>query len=295
MSKTSERDIQALISMMDEPDPDIYEEISAKILLCGDEAMPFLEDAVEQSMDEKMRERLEFLQQRIRNEALGNELITWASENNHDLLDAWLRITKCFYPYSNTDAIDLDLHNIRKDIWIEMNDNLTALEQVKVFNHVFFEIYNFKGNTNDYYNPDNIFINKVLEFRMGNPLSLSMLYMLIAQEVDLPVLGINLPEHFVLAYMGERFDTENMKIQHDRALFYINVFGDGKAFSAEGINSFLHNLGMEPLPAFFAPCSNEQIVIRMLNNILYSFDRVGRSEKTIGLEAIRNRLEKDLL
>lgn len=295
MSKTSERDIQALVSMMDEPDPEIYDEISSHILSCGDEAMPFLEDAFERSLDETMRKRLELIQQRIRIESLGNELIDWASAKNDKLLDAWLSITKCFYPYLNTGVIHEQIQKIRKDIWLEMNDNLTALEQVKVFNHVFFDTHKFKGNTTDYYNPENIFINKVLENRMGNPLSLSMLYMLIAQEVDLPVRGINLPEHFVLAYMGERFDTESMTIHHDRALFYINVFSSGKAFSAEGINSFLHKLGMEPLPAYYAPCSNEEIVIRMLNNILYSFDRAGQSEKTHGLEALRNRLEKDLL
>ncbi len=295
MSKASERDIQALVSMMDEPDPEIYEEISSHILSCGDEAIPFLEDAFERSLDETMRKRLELIQQRIRIDSLGNELIDWATTKTDKLLDAWLSITKCFYPYFNAGVIHKQIQKIRKDIWLEMNDNLTALEQVKVFNHVFFETYGFKGNSKDYYNPENIFINKVLENRTGNPLSLSMLYMLIAQQVDLPVRGINLPEHFVLAYMGERFDTESMKIEHDRALFYLNVFSEGKAFSAEGINSFLHNLGMEPLPAFFVPCTNEDIVIRMLNNILHSFDRAGQGEKTIGLETLRNRLEKELL
>jgi len=63
----------------------------------------------------------------------------------------------------------------------------------------------------------------------------------------------------------------------------------------EGINSFLHNLGMEPLPAYFTPCSNSEMIIRMLNNILYSFDRAGKVDKTLGLEALRNRLEKELL
>lgn len=295
MTKTNERDIQALVSMMDEPDPEIYEEISAHILSCGDEAMPFLEDAFERSLNETMRGRVELLQQRIRNEILGEELIKWANEKDDDLLHAWIRITKCFYPYFDTDAIHEQIHHIRKDIWLEMNDNLTALEQVKVFNHIFFDTHKFKGNTTDYYNPENIFINKVLEKRMGNPLSLSMLYMLIAQQVDLPVRGINLPEHFVLAYMGERFDTESMRIYHDRALFYINVFNEGQAFSVEGINSFLHNLGMEPLPAYFTPCSNSEMIIRMLNNILYSFDRAGKVDKTLGLEALRNRLEKELL
>ena len=291
MTNNSERDIQALVSMVDEPDPEIYNEISSRLVSCGDEAMPFLENAYDRTVDSLMRERLDSLLHRIRYNQLSKSLLDWYTHDGNDLLYAWFEITRYFYPSFDKQDVKKHLEALRKDIWLEMNDNLTALEQIKVFNHVFYNIHNFKGNIDDYHNPENSFINRVLERRIGNPLSLGVIYMLVARDVDLPVRGINLPEHFVLAYMGERFDTETMKIHHDQPLFYINAFSGGSIFSANGINTFLHKLNMEPLPAFFEPCSNAEIIIRMLNNIIVSYDQAGQDSRTEGLESLRDKLQ----
>ncbi len=292
MQRNSERDIQALISMVDEPNPTVYDEISSRILSWGNAAMPFIEDAYYGTPDGEVRERLYSLLNRIRYEELSSFLIDWASSEKSDLLEAWLHVTEYFYPTFNKVTVNEHLAEIINDIWLEMNDNLTALEQIKVFNHIFYEIHGFKGNIEDYHNPENSFINKVLENKTGNPLSLSIIYMIIAQRVELPVRGINLPDHFVLTYMGERFDTTGMKIYFDRPLFYINAFSGGSVFSSNGINTFLLKLGLEPLPSFFEPCSHNEIIMRMLNNILVSFEHAGQPQKTIGIKDLRDRLEK---
>lgn len=292
MAKNSERDIQALVSMVDEPDPDVYNEISSRIVSLGNEAMPFLENAYYDTVDYEIRERLDSLLKRIRYEGLSSFLLEWVSSQNNDLLEAWIQITEYFYPAFDRETIQRHLVKIKNDIWLEMNENLTALEQIKVFNHIFYGLHNFKGNIDDYHNPDNSFIHKVLEKRIGNPLSLGVVYMIIAQKVGLPVRGINLPDHFVLAYMGERFDTVDLKILYDQPLFYINAFSGGSIFSSKGINTFLLKLGMEPLPAFFEPCKHKEIIMRMLNNILVSYDHAGQPEKTAGIKDLRNRLEK---
>lgn len=292
MGETSERDILALISMIDEPDPDIFHEISEKILQCGDDAMPYLEDAWERFPEEDMRLRLDALKQQIRFETLSEQLTTWAKEDSSNLLNAWMDITTFFRPDINKESVMSNITNIRKDIWLEMNENLTALEQVKVFNRIFYDIHSFKGNLDDYHNPDNSFIDKVLDKRAGNPLSISIIYMLVAQSVDLPIMGINLPEHFVLAYMGERFDTESMKIHFDQPLFYINAFSGGAVFSSKEINEFLLKLGLEPMPDFFVPCSHTDIVIRMFNNLLIAYEQNDQQQIVPWLKRLRDRLEQ---
>lgn len=291
MAVNTERDIQALVSMMDEPDPEIYKEISSRLVSCGYDAMPFLENAYYSTIDTTMRQRLDSLLHRIRYNRLSKSLTDSGIHSNKDLLEAWFDITGYFYPTFDKKEVQKQLEAIRKDIWLEMNDNLTALEQIKVFNHVFYNIHNFKGNIDDYHNPENSFIHKVFQSRIGNPLSLGVIYMLVARNVELPVRGINLPEHFVLAYMGERFDTESMTIHHNRPLFYIDAFSSGSIFSANGINTFLHQLNMDPLPAFFEPCSNAEIIIRMLNNIIVAFDQAGQNNKTVGLDSLRDKLQ----
>ncbi len=292
MKETSERNIQALVSMIDEPDPEIFQEISEKILQCGDDAMPYLEDAWERFPEEDLRLRLEALKQQIRFDLLSEKIIAWAKHDSSDLLKAWMDITFYFHPDMNKESVLNNITNIRKDIWLEMNENLTALEQVKVFNHIFYDIHNFKGNLDDYHSPDNSFIDRVLERRTGNPLSISIVYMLVAQSVDLPIMGINLPEHFVLAYMGERFDTEDMRIHFDQPLFYINAFSGGSVFSSKEVNDFLLKLGMEPMPEFFVPCSHQDIIIRMFNNLLLSCEKSGQLQQLALIKQLRDRLEQ---
>ncbi len=286
-------EIRALVSMMDEPDLKIFSDISGKILHHGQEALPYLELEFEAVTDEFLRSRIEALMNDIRHETVFHVLqSTINGHGQDDLLKAWLWISKYHYPNIAEEEILKKVEAMGKDVWLEINDNLTALEQVKVFNHVFYGLHGFKGNIEDYHNPDNIFINRVLTTMQGNPLSIGLLYMLVAHRVNIPVMGINLPEHFVLAYMGETIDTESLKIRDDQPLFYIDAFSNGHVFSVREINDFLYKLGHEPLPGFFAPCGNKEIIIRMLNNLVVAYDHSGEHGKKDEIQSLRNRLQQ---
>lgn len=290
--QTKEREIKALVSMVDEPDPKVFQEISGKILHHGQDAMPFLERFLEQMTDDGLRRRVELLMLDIRHNSILLALKKHVLNDDHnELLQAWLWVSRLHYPDINDELIIGEIEAIRKDAWLEMNDNLTALEQVKVFNHVFYGVHGFRGNMENFHDPDNSFINRVLKTRIGNPLSIGIIYMLVARKLNMPIMGINLPEHFVLAYMGETIDTESLQMQHDKPLFYINAFSNGDMFSAREINDFLHKLDLEPLPAFFEACSNKEIIMRMLNNLVISFDHAGEQKKKTDIAELRDKLQ----
>ncbi len=287
------REILALVSMMDEPDPKIFSDISGKILHHGQEALPYLELEFESVTDDFLRSRIEALMNDIRHDTVFRVLQSAiGGHGQDDLLKAWLGISKYHYPGIAEEEILEKVDAIRKDVWLEVNDNLTALEQVKVFNHVFYGLHGFRGNIENYHSPDNIFINRVLMTMKGNPLSIGLLYMLVAHRADIPVMGINLPEHFVLAYMGETIDTESLRIRDDQPLFYIDAFSNGNVFSAREINDFLDKLGHEPLPGFFSPCSNKEIIIRMLNNLVVAYDHTGEYGKKDEIQSLIDRLNQ---
>ncbi len=292
-SRTIDREIEALVSMMDEPDPDIYRDIAGKIRHYGRDAIPFLEQQLGHMADENMRRRVELLVREIHHETLLHGLASYAESNEQDdLLNAWLLVTKYHYPDVQIENIIREMDSLRKDVWLEMNDNLTALEQVKVFNHVFYRVHGFKGNIEDYHHPDNSFVNRVLKTREGNPLSIGIIYMLVARRVNLPIMGVNLPEHFVLAYVGETIDTETLLMRDDKPLFYINAFSDGALFSGKEINEFLKKLGLDPMPAFFEPCSNKDIILRMLNNLMTAYEHKGELARKAEIETLRDSLEQ---
>lgn len=291
MRDSRERDIQALISMVDEPDPAVFSEIAEKIVGYGQTAFPILDEAIHSTADEELLKRLEEISQRILFKQLSAGLEHWKNSEEQDLLTAWLHVSRYSYPDINESEVHNGIEAIRKDVWLEMNENLTALEQIKVFNHVFYDLHRFSGNIDDYHNPDNSFVHKVLQSRSGNPLSIGVIYMLVARSVDIPISGINLPEHFVLAYMGDRLDADKMMAEHENALFYINAFSGGAVFSTQEINEFLLKLGMEPLAAFFNPCSNRDIIIRMLNNLIIAYEQVDRKNRVSGFKNLRDNLQ----
>jgi regulator of sirC expression with transglutaminase-like and TPR domain len=200
-------------------------------------------------------------------------------------LEGAILIAKYQYPDLDEERIINKIEVIKRDIWLELNPNLTALEKVRVMNHIIFEIHGYSGNTANFHAPQNSYLNNVLESKKGNPLSLSILYSVIAQSLGLPVYGVNLPEHFILAYKDEFEDLE-LEDHPYGVLFYINTFSKGTVFGKREIDTFLKQINMQPLDMFYSPCTNVDIVRRMLRNLIAAYEKLGYPEKVQDLEQL---------
>lgn len=273
------RKMEALVSLIDEPDPNVFRDISLDIHSHGPEIIPFLEHAWETQHLPEIQKRIESIIHQIQFDQVCSDLKEWLEDGSRDLLEGIITVARYHYPNLEEDQIEYELAKLRKDIWIELNENLTALEQIKVFNYVFYEIHGFYGNITDYHNPENSFINKVLETRTGNPLSLGIVYMMLAQSLDLPIHGINLPEHFVLAYTGTTINPDTLEYSESNILFYINAFSRGNVFAVKDIEVFLKQLKLDPKPAYYKPCTNSDIVLRMLHNLMFAYKKAGEEGK----------------
>jgi regulator of sirC expression with transglutaminase-like and TPR domain len=283
-------EVIALITLLDDPDETIYSEVKNRFIVLGPPAIPHLETAWENSFEALMQKRIEQIIHSIQFEALQKGLKKWADEENDDLLKGVLILARYQYPDLDETKIIKQLHQIKQDVWLELHDDLTALEKVKIINHILFEVHQFGGNITNYHAPQNSFINNVLESKKGNPLMLSVIYALICKQLDIPVYGINLPQHFVLAYVNDYANLidVNNKTLSNNILFYINPFSKGLIFSQKDIDQFLKQLNLEPDNKYYLPCSNIDIVKRCLNNLVYAYEKLGYMEK---LEELK-KLEK---
>ncbi len=289
---TSQREIKALLSLADDPSPEVFREVSLKFRQLSGMAVPFLEEALMEQSSGLLRDRLERILRDIRYDMLAANLGQWVQHGGQGLLEAWLLLTQYHQPLADAQFARDAINRIRRDVWLELNQNLTALEQIKVFNHVFYGQHGFQGNIEDYHDPGNSLLNRVLETRKGNPLSIGIIYMLVARSLELPVAGINLPEHFVLAYMGRASDPGSSRAEGEVALFYINAFSGGGVFSTREINVFLAKLKLEPLPDYFVPCTNTDIIMRMLANLAVAYQRGGDRLKSKEMDDLRILLDK---
>ena len=291
-SEMSLKEVIALITLLDDPDEVIYSQVKDRFVILGPPAIPHLETAWENSFDAIMQKRIEIIIHTIQFEILQKALKKWALEEQEDLLKGILILSRYQYPDLDETKIRKDLDQIKQDVWLELNDDLTAIEKVKVLNHILFEVHQFSGNITNYHAPQNSFINNVLESKKGNPLMLSVLYMLICKELNIPIYGINLPQHFVLAYLNDYANLidVNNKTLSNNILFYINPFSKGLIFNQKDIDQFLKQLNLEAEAKYYIPCSNIEIVKRSLNNLIFSYEKLGYLEKVDELKGLDKQL-----
>jgi regulator of sirC expression with transglutaminase-like and TPR domain len=252
--------------------------------------VPVLERAWEvDDLGDLFRDRIEDILHTIHLDIVRKRLVAWKDGGCEDLLEGALIISRYRYPELDEHKVKARLASIRQDIWLELNDQLTAFEKTRVFNHIFFQVHGFKGDRRNYHAPQNSYINEVIDTRKGNPLSLSIIYQVIAEDLGLPVRGVNLPNHFVLAYLDED-GLGGVEGQGENVLFYVNAFSQGDILGRNEIIEFLEKLKVEAVPSFFIPCSNLEIVRRQLNNLANSYEKQGDSERANDLNSLRDLL-----
>ncbi len=270
------RELSALLHLLDEPDENAFDRIEEKIFSFGKDAIPLLEKTGEESLDNLVQERIGRIIHRIRSRNSDADLESWIKTGSSDLLKGWILITKTQFPDLDEEDVTIRMEQLKMDCWLELNDNLTALENVKVLNHILFQVHNFEGNRISPYAPENLYIHTLLETHKGSPLSLGMIYIIIAQKLNIPVFGVNLPQHFILAYASEL----GMSLPElEDILFYIDPFNNGSVFTRREIELFVRQLKIKPEPAFFSPCSNIDIIKRMINNLIFAYNQAGNPDK----------------
>jgi len=280
---TNDNKIKALLQLLDDPNEEIYMHVSQNIIKQGIEIIPELEKAWETSLNEILQHRIENLIQEIQFTTTQNKLIEWKGSGAMSILEGAYLIAKYQYPDLKFEYIEKLFETIRKDVWLEINNNLTALEKTRVINHIIYEIHSFAGNSSNFYAPQNSYINLVLESKKGNPLTLGIIYIAIAQKLDLPIYGVSMPKNFILAYI----DQYNIEFtNNNEVLFYINPYNKGTVLGKREIDYFLKQQKLEPLKSYYHPCSNIEIIKKLILNLVYSYEKLGYPEKVEDMQKL---------
>ncbi|WP_426669073.1 transglutaminase-like domain-containing protein [Mucilaginibacter sp. McL0603] len=274
--------INSLIRLLDDPDREIFEHIHDKLVSYGGEVIEYLESAWEQAFDPIQQERIVDLVHEIQFGLMKEELKLWYQGGAFDLLQGVITVNKYQYPDLDEQKLINQIEAIKRDIWLQMIYDGSPSEQIKLINHVFYNIHGFSGNTSNHQDPQNSFLSQVLETKKGNQISLAIIYSIIAQKLDIPVYGVNLPQHFILAYVDETMETEF----EGGILFYINAFNKGFIFGRRDVDMFLKQLNLKAEKQFYEPCSNADIIRRVLRNLISAYENLGSAEKVAELNEL---------
>jgi len=271
------KELSALISLLDDPDKEVFKHVSGKLMSYGSRIIPTLENAWEGSFDPMLQERIETIIHRIQFDNLTHEFRQWANLTPNDLFEGACLVAQYQYPDFDKKKLKDDLDRLKRTIWLELSHHLTPLEQVNIFNHVLYTILEFSPKASS----RNFFIHKAVENKCGNGLMMGVLYLIIAHDLDMPVYGVNLPNNrFILAYTKGHVDfsvaDENAR---SKILFHINPLNRGAIFSRNELLTELEKRGEKLDPGVFVPCPDKVIISLLLENLIEIYKEDALTDK----------------
>lgn len=265
------REISALLNLIDDPDEEVFGAVSERIVGFGRTIIPNLEHLWENSPDDRIQERIELIIHRLHYTDLTEDFRQWSLAGHHDLLVGALLVAKFQYPDLTTSPVLLEVEKIRRNIWLELNNYLTPLEQIRIVSGILYSYYSLKGTEVNYGEVNEFLLNKVLEAKRGNQLGDGLLYLILADLLDLPVKAIGVPKQFVLAYFKPGYSNESASGPLQKIEFFIDP-SSGMVFSHKDIEAYFRRISVPPVDAYFRPLSNKRIIQHLLEETSKCFD-----------------------
>ncbi len=284
------KEITALLNLIDDPDEDVYNTVSDKIISLGKDIIPNLENLWETINNEEMQERIELLIHRLHFSDLTAEFTDW-QKGSADLLQGAIIVSKYHYPDMQPAQVLQEIERLRRNIWLELNSYLTPMEKINVLNSIFYNYYKQTGVEISYESPDTFLINKTLESKKGNSISNGIIYLVLCKMLDLPVKAINIPRQFILGYFDEQYEVLNPAGHSSEKInFYIDPLS-GQMYSHKDIENYFKRLSVPPVSSYFRPMSNKRIIQFLLEELSKCYDNVNNQYKMHELLSLANILE----
>jgi regulator of sirC expression with transglutaminase-like and TPR domain len=266
------KEIKALFHLIDDPDQEVFDSISHRIVSYGRGIIPNLENLWENTINSEVQERIEILIHKLHYHDLTEDFQHWKNSSYQDLLTASLLVARFQYPDLITTPILQEVEKLRRNIWLELNSYLTPLEQVHVLTSILYNYYGLKGTEVGYQHPEEFLINKLVETKRGNAIANGVLYLMLSELLDIPVKAINIPKQFVLAYIKPGFDeAEEKRSPMDRIEFFIDPMS-GQVFTHKDVESYFNRISVPPVASYFKPLSHERIIQTLLEEFGKCFD-----------------------
>jgi regulator of sirC expression with transglutaminase-like and TPR domain len=274
----NKKEIKALVSLLDDEDHSIVNQVEEKIISLGNKIIPHLEKEWESSFNPVIQKKLEDLIHTLQFDQLKVRLVEWKEKGAKDLLKGMWLIATYQYPDIEYKTLKAEIDQIYHEVWRAFRDDIHPYDQVKILNSILYSNYKFSANTKNFHSPANSMINVVLDSKKGNPISLCVIYILIAQKLKMPVYGVNLPNLFVCTYKTQQLQ------------FYINAYNRGLHLSRADLENYVANLHITPLDIFYEPCTHLDIIKRVLRNLIVSYEKIGDHYRVDEVKILLNEI-----
>jgi regulator of sirC expression with transglutaminase-like and TPR domain len=271
----------ALLNLLSDEDPLVYTGVREKILSCGPQTLPWLRPHT-RSDDPVLRRRAQELVLHFDRQAADDNFLGFCLQHGEDFdleQSAWL-FAQTRYPQLNAEAYGALLDAFAAQLRERLDLSGKPKEILATVNNTLFSDLGFTGNEENYYDPDNSYLNRVIDRRTGNPINLCLLYLLVGRRLQLPLAGIGLPGHFLCRY------------QSSSAEIYIDAFNHGKFLTKADCVQYLLQSSFTPREDYLAPLSPRRILRRICANLHQIYQKLGQAEEVTRLHRYCVALER---
>ncbi|MCX5795054.1 MAG: transglutaminase-like domain-containing protein [Elusimicrobia bacterium] len=273
MKAFSETELRSLVSLLDEDDPQNLDRIQRDILEVGAPAIPYL-DELRGRGGPDVTARADALARRLHFHGLQQEFRKLAAAPAPDLEDGVWLLARFGYPEVDPAEYRGRLDALADQVRQALPADAPPAQALQKLSSQLFAVMGFCGNEKHYYDPDNSFLNRVLEDRRGIPVSLSALYLLVGRRLGLPVYGVATPGHFLV---GVRLGAETS---------YLDAYNRGRAMTLADVQHMLSRSGYEFRPEFVAPAGARDILARMMRNLISIYQKAAQAERAEMLSSL---------
>ncbi|MCS6917431.1 MAG: transglutaminase family protein [Chitinophagales bacterium] len=294
MKRKAGAELNALLQLLDDPDEEVYQQVHDRLIAYGPAIIPTLEKAWENSTAEYSAQRIVTLIQRLHRNRIVSDLKKWGSTANGDLLEAALILSRYRFMNQNERRLKTKIGELADQVSMEFSYHMPPLEQISIYNHVLFDLNQFRTVPLRPENEQYGYLKEALESRKATPMLMGLLYLIIARMLQLPVHGVLLPHHLVISFHKSFVRPEDsLPRLSSSLLFYINPAHKGNVFSKDAISIMLRKLELDPKPSHFLPASSCQIIQALLDQMILGAERWDQEERLDDLKRMRAALAAD--
>jgi len=252
----SESQKDALIRLLSDEDRAVYRLIREKILNSGPEVAAWMQQYV-LSSDPILRRRAQEILDHLARQSADNRFLAFclSQGEDFDLEQATWLLAQTRYPDINVGAYKALLDSFAGDLREKIDFGDTPEGILATIDEYLFAELGFHGNQDNYYEVENSYLNRVIDRRTGNPISLCMVFLFVSRRLKLPVAGIGMPGYFLC-----RFQCSTEEI-------YIDAFKKGRLLSKADCVKYLLNTSYGFQEGLLAPATPRRILLRMCSNL----------------------------
>jgi regulator of sirC expression with transglutaminase-like and TPR domain len=265
------KEIQALFKLIEDPDAEVFENVSNKIISFGKTIIPNLEHFEESITDEVTLQKVASIIRKLNLASLNDEIERW-KQGNQSLLEGSLLLTSYLYPSDDTAIFYKEIEKLRRNIWLELNSYLTPLEQANVMSGILFSYFQLKGKELQYSDKDMFVASKVAENKQGNAFGNATLMLILAQLLDIPLQVIHIPNQFIIGYFDISFQqNEKNSAASQQIKFFIDPL-NGQLYTHLDVENYLKKMGLQPENKYYTPYSNNQVIAKLFKEVAKCYE-----------------------